>query len=133
MKNEQYFILALKLLYLTLRSNTNKKHAAAIIKNNRLLYRRSNFTGMHAEENVLRQMDTKEKVIIVIRCEKNILKFSKPCKNCIELMKQKGIKKVAYTTGNLNNPIEIEDINNISNDWTTTLSRRPNLNVCFSR
>lgn len=133
MKNEQYFILALKLLYLTLRSNTNKKHAAAIIKNNRLLYRRSNFTGMHAEENVLRQMNTKEKVILVIRCEKNILKYSKPCKYCIELMRQKGIKKVVYTTGDINNPIEIENINNISNEWTTTLSRRPNLNVCFSR
>lgn len=133
MKNEQYFILALKLLYLTLRSNTNKKHAAAIIKNNRLLYRRSNFTGMHAEENVLRQMNTKEKVILVIRCEKNILKYSKPCKYCIELMRQKGIKKVVYTTGDVNNPIEIENINNISNEWTTTLSRRPNLNVCFSR
>lgn len=133
MKNEQYFILALKLLYLTLRSNTNKKHAAAIIKNNRLLYRRSNFTGMHAEENVLRQMDTKEKVMLVIRCEKNILKYSKPCKYCIELMRQKGIKKVVYTTGDVNNPIEIEDINNIYNDWTTTLSRRPNLSVCLSR
>lgn len=133
MKNEQYFILALKLLYLTLRSNTNKKHAAAIIKNNRLLYRRSNFTGMHAEENVLRQMNTKEKLILVIRCEKNILKYSKPCKYCIELMRKKGIKKVVYTTGDLNNPIEIEDINNISNNWTTTLSRRPNLNVCVSR
>jgi len=133
MKNEQYFILALKLLYLTLRSNTNKKHAAAIIKNNRLLYRRSNFTGMHAEENVLRQMNTKEKVILVIRCEKNILKYSKPCKYCIELMRQKGIKKVVYTTGDVNNPIEIEDINNIYNDWTTTLSRRPNLSVCLSR
>lgn len=133
MKNEQYFIIALKLLYLTLRSNTNKKHAAAIIKNNRLLYRRSNFTGMHAEENVLRQMDTKEKVMLVIRCEKNILKYSKPCKYCIELMRKKGIKKVVYTTGDINNPIEIEDINNISNDWTTTLSRRANLNVCLSR
>ena len=133
MKNEQYFILVLKLLYLTLRSNTNKKHAAAIIKNNRLLYRRSNFTGMHAEENVLRQMDTKEKVMLVIRCEKNILKYSKPCKYCIELMRKKGIKKVVYTTGDINNPIEIEDINNISNDWTTTLSRRANLNVCLSR
>jgi pyrimidine deaminase RibD-like protein len=133
MKNEQYFILALKLLYLTLRSNTNKKHAAAIIKNNRLLYRRSNFTGMHAEENVLRQMNTKEKLILVIRCEKNILKYSKPCKYCIELMRKKGIKKVVYTTGDVNNPIEIEDINNISNNWTTTLSRRPNLNVCVSR
>jgi hypothetical protein len=92
MKNEHYFILALKLLYLTLRSNTNKKHAAAIIKNNRLFYRRSNFTGMHAEQNVLRQMETKEKVMLVIRCEKNILKYSKPCKFCIELMKKKGIK-----------------------------------------
>jgi deoxycytidylate deaminase len=133
MKNKTYFILALKLLYLTLRSNTNKKHAAAIIKNNRLFYRKSNFTGMHAEENVLRELQNKEKMILVIRCEKNVLKYSKPCKTCIELMRQKGIKKVVYTTGNVDEPIMIEEISSITNEWTTTLSRRPKLNLCLSR
>jgi len=133
MKNNNYFILALKLLYLTLKSNTNKKHAAAIIKNNRLFYQRSNFIGMHAEENVLRKLEKKEKIMLVIRCEKNILKYSKPCKNCIILMKEKGIKKVVYTSGDINEPIIVEKINDITNEWTTTLSRRPKLNTCCSR
>lgn len=133
MKNNNYFILALKLLYLTLKSNTNKKHAAAIIKNNRLFFQRSNFIGMHAEENVLRKLEKKEKIMLVIRCEKNIFKYSKPCKNCIILMKEKGIKKVVYTSGDINEPIIVEKINDITNEWTTTLSRRPKLNICCSR
>jgi deoxycytidylate deaminase len=134
---KNYLFLAFKLLEMTYKSPTSKKHAAAIVKNSRLLYKRSNFQGMHAEENVLRFLNKngiyKEKIIIVIRCENNILKYSKPCKYCIELLKKNNIKKVVYTTGDNDNPIAIENVNNIENNWTTPLSRRKHLNKCFHR
>lgn len=140
---KNYLFLALKLLEITYKSTTSKKHAAAIVKNNRLLYKRSNFQGMHAEENVLRFLERskpsnkngiyKEKIIIVIRCENNILKYSKPCKHCIELLKKNNIKKVVYTTGDIDNPIAIENVNNMESNWTTPLSRRKHLNKCFHR
>ena len=39
---------------------------------------------------------------------------SKPCSNCLNMMKSIGVKKIAYSTGDPNRPIVVENINNIS-------------------
>jgi hypothetical protein len=48
-------------------------------------------------------------------------------------LKKNNIKRVVYTTGDIQNPIAIENVNNMENNWTTPLSRRKHLNKCFHR
>jgi cytidine deaminase len=91
---------------IAIKSLVNSKHAAAIIKNNKLYYTTNNkFTTtvrtIHAEINIfynIPKMSIKNIDIIVIRISKSYeLRNSRPCNDCIDKLRKMGIRKVYYS------------------------------------
>lgn len=86
-----------------------QKHAAALIKSNKEIcmgYNRliRKHMSIHAEMDAIydfikknRRYDLRGLDIIVIRFKNNELKISRPCKSCIEKMRELGIRKVYYS------------------------------------
>lgn len=101
-------------------SNVNHKHAAALLYNktdivtyaiNKYIKKGIYFKTIHAEINLLHKIkNTKFSGldIIVIRVNENSNKLlnSRPCNNCIDILKSKGIRKVHYSTSDGNIVIE---------------------------
>ena len=50
------------------------------------------------------------KIMVVISLYKGKLRYSRPCTMCIIIMKIYGIKKVIYSSGDINNPYYIENV-----------------------
>jgi deoxycytidylate deaminase len=85
------------------------KHAACIIENNKILSLCYNTESVyikngsiHAEINAIYNISKCKKLtnctIIIIRISKdNTLRYSKPCSNCMETIKRKGIKNIIYS------------------------------------
>lgn len=108
------------------KSNTSRKHIAAIIKSGKILKSRTNTAGFHAETQVLKNCKTRD-FIIVIRYENGLFKNSKPCKECIEYLKKHNVKKVIYSTGDQEKPFAIEKVYDLCNTWISALSKNKNL------
>ena len=114
------------------KSNTEKKHIAAIIKSGKILKSRTNTAGFHAETQVLKNIKSKD-ILIVIRYENGMFKNSKPCKECIDHFKKVKVKRVIYSTGDRTNPFVIEKVYNLCNNWISSLSKNKkkfNLHTC---
>ncbi len=65
--------------------------------------------------------------IFVIRLDKTDdtkTKYSKPCKHCITIMKKLGVKRVYYTTGDINKEEwKVEKLSTIKSDHITISNR----------
>lgn len=76
------------------------------------------------KSNNKRTKKSKKYNITVIRSDIfGNLKYSKPCADCIYKMKHAGIKKVTYSTGNINTPYCTEKISIIQSEWISCLQK----------
>jgi tRNA(Arg) A34 adenosine deaminase TadA len=108
-KQFKYFEVLHELTKKTKYSNCNYKHAAAIIKNGKILSIGVNSfisgVSLHAEicaikqcmsiypKNLLKGLD-----LIVVRCTKTgELSNSRPCKHCCSFIKEKGVRNIFYS------------------------------------
>lgn len=112
-----------------LKSNCRNKMASVVFRSrgkplawgvNKKGYRGS---SIHAEADALKQVRMQKKRanganILVCRFRRDgSFGNAKPCINCIEMLNQAGIKKVAWTTAN--QTIEIARLEDLENDYTT--------------
>jgi hypothetical protein len=119
-------------------SLTLNKHSAVALKGGKLLAISSNNYGIHAEEHIVKSIQLQyykyKKInkiqIIVIRSDKfGNLKNSKPCSNCIRLMRMIGIRKITYSTGNINHEFETHNTKKINSNWCSSLQKNIQLGI----
>lgn len=99
---------------LAARSDGAHKHGCVIVKGGAVLARSYNtyFNGQHAEKSAIGcqwASELKGATLVVVRLRKD-RKFglSKPCPECEKHIRNCGIKKVFYSTNDINNPIAQE-------------------------
>jgi deoxycytidylate deaminase len=95
------------------------KHACALIKGGKIIQSSVNtisnrFIG-HAEQMTLykynKQRDLKNCILVVIRVSKTQICDSKPCHNCLKYIRERGIKKILYSTNDGYNTISSNSTN----------------------
>jgi hypothetical protein len=104
------------------KSPTKHKHVAALIKNGKVMNIRTNMQDLHAETQVIKNKIEGD-IVFVIRYENGYFKNSKPCIDCINALKKYNIKKIAFSTGDINNPFVIEGIYDIQTTWKSQFRR----------
>jgi deoxycytidylate deaminase len=115
--------------------NMNSRHLAVAVKNGKKIsdYKYNyiqilNKNSIHAEAHLINSLFKNKKLsnitLVVIRISKNNkLMNSKPCCDCIKIIKNSGFKKVCYSTGKLSTPLIIERVNTLNNDHKSQLAR----------
>jgi deoxycytidylate deaminase len=107
-------------------SEVNNKHAAGLLYNKNIVYYGINkyikkneyYKTIHAEVNLLKSIPfikLNGRDIIVIRVNKNgRLRNSRPCNDCIDILKKLGIRRVHYSDSDGNILVEqVEYMNKI--------------------
>jgi pyrimidine deaminase RibD-like protein len=92
-----------------------QRHGSVIVKGGRILGKGFNdeTRGRHAERCALGQgtwvNQLKGSILYVVRL-RNTQKYgmSKPCDNCMKLIREYQISQIVYTTNDVNNPIILE-------------------------
>ena len=136
-------------------SNMPFKHGAILSKGPKIIVKGYNrnrskflnvsYTSIHAEMDVIRQycdnilhinVDLRcntikipkinRYILWVVRIDKHHkLMYSKPCSNCLGLLKKMGVKKIGYSDKNGN--IVIENTQNIFTDYLSSAQKKYNL------
>lgn len=91
-------------------SNYPYQLGALVFKGGKILSMGHNKIGVHAEVVALNQLkphQTKGADLIVVRVAKTGLAMSKPCPICQVVIKNRGIKRVYYTTRNGMNAMKV--------------------------
>lgn len=131
--------LIVKLINIAEKSNVNQRHSCALLNSNSKDIITTGFnkycnnkkcsTTIHAEIDALFKLKSsfnKKIDIIIIRLSKynkNILKNSKPCVNCIfQLKKYKFINKIYYSDENGN--IVFNYLENLENDHISSANKK---------
>lgn len=104
------------------KSPTRHKHVAALIKNGKIMNIKANMQDLHAETQVIKK-NIEADIVFVVRYENGSFKNSKPCIDCLNTLRKKNIKKIAFSTGDILNPFVIEGINNINTTWKSQFRR----------
>lgn len=104
------------------KSFTHHKHVAAIIKNGKIIKIRVNNPDFHAETQVIKS-EPNPYIVFVIRFENGIFKNSKPCADCLSELKKNNVKKIAFSTGDIQQPFVIHNIKNVNTEWRSQLRR----------
>jgi pyrimidine deaminase RibD-like protein len=92
-----------------------QRHGSVVVKGGRILGKGFNdeSRGRHAEACALGQgtwvNQLKGSILYIVRL-RNTQKYgmSKPCINCLKLIREYGISQIVYTTNDVNNPIVLE-------------------------
>lgn len=97
------------------RASGVQRHGAVVVKGGRILGKGYNsyLRGTHAEECALGEgtwiNQLKGATLYVIRLRKQQkYGMSRPCPECMELIRECGIRQIIYSTNDLNNPIAME-------------------------
>lgn len=136
-------------------SNMPFKHGAILSKGSKIIvkgynrnrskYMNVSYTSIHAEMDVIKQycenilhlnVDLRSNtikipkinryILWVVRIDKhNKLTYSKPCSNCLGLLKKIGIKKIGYSDKNGN--IVIENTQKIFTNYLSSAQKKYNL------
>ena len=61
----------------------------------------------HSEYNIIQKFP---KTLFVVSLYKGQLRNSRPCNDCILVMRMYGIKRVIYSTGNIDEPYHMESV-----------------------
>jgi pyrimidine deaminase RibD-like protein len=92
-----------------------QRHGAVVVKGGRILGKGANcyVRGMHAEECALGEgtwiNQLKGATLYVVRLRKQQkYGLSRPCPECMKLIRQYGIRQIIYSTNDVNNPIVLE-------------------------
>lgn len=97
-------------------STGNHRHGAVIVSGGRIIAKGcNNYTHeRHAEVCAIGKnwlSNLKGAIIYIARIRKNQPSgMSRPCPQCMQAIKLAGIKKICYTTDDINNPIAIERV-----------------------
>lgn len=104
----------------------DKRHGAILFSNKSIISKGHNEYNidkntLHAEECCFKEYNINyyghNILIIRINTNKKLLN-SKPCKQCVEILKKYGVKKIYYSDENQN--IVMEKTNNIKTDFITS-------------
>lgn len=107
----------------------NKKEKITPIHYNYIDLTPKNIKSIHAEISALNHcyknnIFLKNSILLVIRRDKNdSLLNSKPCINCLYILKNTRIKYICYSTGDKNMPFVYEKIKNINTEHKSRLYR----------
>lgn len=105
MNLEKYFIQAAKLALTDVEKKDWLHAAVGIRTDGAVVYARNHTVAIptpsaHAETRLIRKLDKGAPLVIVVRVDKQgVWKMSKPCRNCQTALKNKGVRRVLYTTG----------------------------------
>lgn len=86
------------------------KHGAALIRRNSVVAfgrnKNTNSVGLpsiHAEMDACWKLDKNERIrdlhLVVVRVTKTGCAYSRPCAACLRSLRQRGIRKITFTTG----------------------------------
>lgn len=100
-----------------LKSVETFRHGAALMRRNSVVAfgrnKNVNSVGLpsiHAEMDACWKLDKNERVrdlhLVVVRVTKTGLACSKPCVSCLRSLKQRGIRKITFTTGDPGRPFD---------------------------
>lgn len=120
-----------KLLKKAATSIIDKKLAACIIKNGKIIGEPRCNSHLHAEHTVINNvlaklfLNNKKRMnydIMVVRINKyGTTSNARPCNNCLNIMKQSGIRKVYYSVEN--NTIVCENVQNMISIHKSSITR----------
>ncbi len=110
-------------------------HGAILIKGNEIISTGYNDYKNHAEENAIQRASWVRKglnhrdirrrmrkcVLIVVRSSKDALGNSKPCRHCLDMIQEYGIKKVYYSVDS--DTVMVERSNQMHTDYYSSRYR----------